>query len=152
MPTLFRERIARSVTTAALAAFAAHVLIRLIPPSLHTFNLMQSSVAMLALASLSVLVVMHHRRNGQFLSQTQEEAILIGAFGLFWFALLVAWRAFQQRSMDPASVGETSLASATQSERAGRELTTEPGFTGGRRPYPCPNDAVYCVFEEWSYY
>lgn len=28
--------------------------------------------------------MMHHRRNGQFLTQTQEEVILIAAFGFFW--------------------------------------------------------------------
>jgi len=150
MPQLFQERTVRSITAAALAAFVAHVLTLMIPPSMHTFNLMQSSVAMLALASLSLLVVMHHRRSGQFLTQMQEEMILIAAFGLFWFAVLVAYRAFNQRTADPRSIGEVSLASATQTGRGSSERVP-PGFTAGRRTYPCSSDAVYCVVEEWTW-
>jgi hypothetical protein len=30
-------------------------------------------------------IVAHHRRSGQAFTQDQEEMILIGAFGLFWF-------------------------------------------------------------------
>jgi len=30
-------------------------------------------------------IVAHHRRSGQVFTQDQEEMILIGAFGLFWF-------------------------------------------------------------------
>jgi hypothetical protein len=30
-------------------------------------------------------IVTHHRRSGQVFTQDQEEMILIGAFGLFWF-------------------------------------------------------------------
>ncbi|TFY54069.1 hypothetical protein EVJ58_g9079 [Rhodofomes roseus] len=83
---LFRDRTVRSVTSAALAAFAAHFLTGMIPHTMHTYNLLQSSVAMLALASLSIL-------NGQFLSQTQEEVILIAAFGFFWLGTIpgIAW-------------------------------------------------------------
>ena len=33
-------------------------------------------------------IVMHHRANGQLLTQTQEELALIVAFGLFWLGLL----------------------------------------------------------------
>lgn len=110
---------------------------------------MQSSIALLAIASLAVLVVMHHRRNGSFLTNTQEEMILMGAFGLFWFAVLIALRASGQRTVDPGTASEISMQSAT---RAGRSKSAaQPGFTRGRN-YPCSSDAVYCVVEEWAYF
>ncbi|OBZ76160.1 Ubiquitin-conjugating enzyme E2 8 [Grifola frondosa] len=147
---LFQGRIARSVTAAALAAAGAHAVMKFIPSSLQTFNLMQSSVAILALASLAVLVVAHHSRNGQLLTQTQEEMILIGAFGLTWFAILIALRAFRQRTVDPGLAAQTDLVSATQAGRTGNELAREPGLTAGRFPYPCSSDSVYCVVEDGS--
>ena len=76
---------------------------------LDAFTLAQTSVAILAIGTLMILyvikswrsiisapntcvlltcyhsIVTHHRRNGQVLTQDQEEMILIGAFGLFWF-------------------------------------------------------------------
>lgn len=148
---LFQERMVRSITSAALAAFAAHVLSQLLPHSIHTFNLVQTSVIVLALASLSLLVVMHHRRNGGFLTRTQEEMILIGAFGLFWFAVLVAWRARSQRTANPGAAGGAALASATQAGHGSAGRAVGHGLTEGRRPYPCSTDAVYCVVEEWTW-
>ena len=44
-------------------------------------------------------VVMHHRQDGRFLSQTQEELILIGAFGLFCLGT-------SQSRLAQASMGE----------------------------------------------
>ncbi|KZT74419.1 hypothetical protein DAEQUDRAFT_720583 [Daedalea quercina L-15889] len=148
---LFRDRTVRSVTSAALAAFAAHFLTRMIPNTMHTYNLMQSSVAMLALASLSILVVMHHRRNGQFLTQTQEEIILIAAFGFFWLAILVAWRAFT------AQPGHGELAPVPSTSHSRRPTAVsgrrEPGFTRtARRQYGCTDDSWYCVVDEYSWY
>lgn len=32
-------------------------------------------------------IVAHHRRSGQVFTQDQEEMILIGAFGFFWFGM-----------------------------------------------------------------
>ncbi|RPD67125.1 hypothetical protein L227DRAFT_569309 [Lentinus tigrinus ALCF2SS1-6] len=57
--------------------------------------------------------------------------VLITAFGLLWFAVLLGWRAMQQRTMSPGDAA---------------------GFTPGRRPYPCSSDSVYCVVEEWTYW
>ncbi|KAH9938622.1 uncharacterized protein B0H18DRAFT_949903 [Fomitopsis serialis] len=115
---LFRDRTVRAVTS-------------------DTYNLMQSSVAMLALASLSILVVMHHRRNGQFLTQTQEEIILIAAFGFFWLGQ--SW----------GTCADSEYVSGKESERrAGRR---EQGFTSTRR-YGCRDDSWYCVVEEYSWY
>lgn len=46
---------------------------------------------------LSVLA--HHRSEGQqFLSPGQEEALVIGAFGLAWLAMLITFRVFRQRT------------------------------------------------------
>ncbi len=109
----------------------------------------------------------HHRRSGSFLSQTQEEVVLIAAFGLMWFgtqpcplarthipyrahvtAVLLGWRAFQQRGIDPGEAANTDMASAT-----GRTSNRyNEGFTPGKRPYPCRSDSVYCVVEEWTYW
>ncbi|TFK55719.1 hypothetical protein OE88DRAFT_653116 [Heliocybe sulcata] len=85
---LFRSRPTQSFATAAVAAFAAHLILWLMPSNLHVFTLMQTAVATLALSGLMVLVVMHHRRSGGLLTHAQEETILIGAFGLFWLGTL----------------------------------------------------------------
>ncbi|KAA1466384.1 hypothetical protein DENSPDRAFT_831200 [Dentipellis sp. KUC8613] len=103
---------------------------------------------MLAIASLMVFIVAHHRRNGEVLSQSQEELILVSALGLFWFAVLMAWRAMNQGG-GPGQAGELNVPS-TSSSSAG--LQPERAFTGGRRPWPCSSDDYYCVVEEWSYY
>ncbi|KAF8076403.1 hypothetical protein FPV67DRAFT_1406461, partial [Lyophyllum atratum] len=47
-------------------------------------HLTQTTVAILAICSMMFLVTMHHRRDGQLLTQTQEEMVLICGFGLFW--------------------------------------------------------------------
>ncbi|KAL1946764.1 hypothetical protein VTO73DRAFT_14868 [Trametes versicolor] len=126
----------RSVLTAGLwsiaalgAAVIAHLAMRLVPHSTQVFSLMQTSVAILAIASLGLMVVTHHRRHGELLTHTQEEAVLLVAFGLMWFALLIGWRALQRGS--DSGVGT--------------------GGVGGR-PYPCSSDSVYCVVEEWTYW
>ncbi|KIP10617.1 hypothetical protein PHLGIDRAFT_115374 [Phlebiopsis gigantea 11061_1 CR5-6] len=92
---------------------------------------------------MAVFIVMHHRQEGRFLSQTQEELILIGAFGLFCLALLVASRAWREQAVDIGAASGVGL---------GGRKNTEAGFTGGKRPYPCSNDAVACVVEEWSWF
>ncbi|OSD04287.1 hypothetical protein PYCCODRAFT_1433673 [Trametes coccinea BRFM310] len=112
---------------------------------------MQTSVAILAIASLGLMVVTHHRRNGELLTQTQEEAVLIVAFGLMWFALLIGWRALQQRGSDPSLGPGTDLASASSRAGHGGRAANE-GFAEQRRPYPCSSDSVYCVVEEWTYW
>ncbi|KAK0491049.1 hypothetical protein IW261DRAFT_59517 [Armillaria novae-zelandiae] len=62
--------------------------------------------------------------------------------GLFWVAVLLAWRAFTQGSVTPGRAGTMG---ATSSRR-------EAGFTGGALPYPCSADDIYCVVEEWSFF
>ena len=44
-------------------------------------------------------IVTHHRRNGQVLTQDQEEMILIGAVGLFWFGKPVFFLGGEGRGM-----------------------------------------------------
>lgn len=89
-----------------------------------------------------LLVMLHHRREGQLLTQTQEEMVLIAGFGLFWVATLLGWRAFTHGSVSP---GQAGAMGATSSHR-------EAGFTGGALPYPCSADDIYCVVEEWSFF
>ncbi|KAI0660947.1 hypothetical protein C8Q70DRAFT_1052769 [Cubamyces menziesii] len=116
---------------------------------------MQTSVAFLAIASLGLMVVTHHRRHGELLTHAQEETVLIVAFGLMWFALLIGWRALQQRGFDPNLDPGTDLASASAAHagaRSGNGGRSAEGFTGQRRPYPCSSDSVYCVVEEWTYW
>jgi len=114
------------------------------------YTLAQTSVAILAIGSLMVFIVTHHRRSGQVFTQDQEEMILIGAFGLFWFAFLVAWRSIRQRW---SFEGEMGMGGG-----APNAPRRQPGFTGnaGRGGYksswPCSRYDVDCVVEEWSYY
>lgn len=65
------------------------------------FHLTQTSVAILAILGLFAMsvilmhwtryvnnylfrVIMHHRRDAQLLTQSQEEMVLISSFALFW--------------------------------------------------------------------
>ncbi|KAI0774311.1 hypothetical protein C8Q74DRAFT_824732 [Fomes fomentarius] len=140
--SLFQGRVARSALYAGGAVVLAHLVARLVPDSVQTFSLMQTAVAILAIASLAVMVVTHHRRAGNMLTHTQEEMVLITAFGLMWFAILLGWRAYQQRGIAPGEAANTPLASGSQGYNE--------GFTSGKRPYPCSSDSTYCVVEEWT--
>lgn len=91
---------------------------------------------------MALFVWMHHRQDGRFLSQTQEELILIVGFGLLCLAVLVATRAFREQ---PAEIGRAAEASVGAPRK-------EAGTTRGRKPYPCSHDAAACVVEEWSWY
>lgn len=97
------------------------------------------------------LVTLHHRREGHLLTQGQEEILLIGGFGLFWVAALLAWRAVTHRGVDMGLAGAVdSIAAGTQPTVA-RKLAA--AFTPeSLRPYPCSSDDIYCVVEEWSYF
>jgi len=85
---------------------------------------------------------MHHRQDGRFLTQTQEELVLIVGFGLLCLAVVVASRAYRE----PVGMGSASQASV------GGPRTRQAGVAGGKRPYPCSNDAAACVIEEWSWF
>ncbi|KXN86286.1 hypothetical protein AN958_10148 [Leucoagaricus sp. SymC.cos] len=104
------------------------------------FHLTQTSVAILAISSLIVLVTMHNRREAEFLSQSEQEMILIGGMALFWVAALVAWRGFRGDSPGVAN----DAASTAVSGRIGRG-----GYSGD---WPCRPSDMYCVVEEYRYW
>jgi len=117
---------------------------------MRAFTLAQTSVAILAIGSLMVFTVAHHRRSGQVFTQEQEEMILIGAFGLFWFALLVAWRAIRQQWSFEGEMGIGGGVPNAPRRQPG--FTGAAGGRGGYKPWPCSRYDVDCVVEEWSYY
>ncbi|GJJ07463.1 hypothetical protein Clacol_001665 [Clathrus columnatus] len=131
------------------------------------FSLTSSSVAILALSSLAIMIVAHHTRQGQIMTQTQEEMLLIGAFGLFWLckricdpyrndeemindllifsAFLVILRAYRARDQP-----EQSNASVTGRSSGTRDRASIAGVGSGRRPeWPCRKDSALCIIEEW---
>lgn len=117
--------VSRSSQAAALAIFIGHYMTKLISSS-HAFHLTQTSIAVVSIALLVVMITMHHRMEGQLLTQTQEEAVLIGGFVLLWIAVLVAWRAFTTKNVG----GSQTLA---------------------EMPSPCSSDVGYCIVEEYYY-
>jgi len=59
----------------------------------------EGAVAFIALAAAALFVIAHHKRgHHRVMNQTQEEVVLIGLFGLFWFAFLVGLRVWQNQS------------------------------------------------------
>ncbi|KAF8484295.1 hypothetical protein JB92DRAFT_3029858 [Gautieria morchelliformis] len=138
---LFRHNRLRSALYAGGLAILVHIFHRFIPTSHFAFSLTSTSVAILALSSLAIMTVAHHTRQGQVMTQTQEEMLLIGAFGLFWLSFLVILRAFRNRHApheDPVASGVSVSTSVTS--------TGKP-----KRPEWCSGDAAYCVVEEWKY-
>ncbi|KAI0003079.1 hypothetical protein BJV74DRAFT_815378 [Russula compacta] len=145
--SLFTGNLRRSVGAGFASILTGTLLIWTLPSNMRAFALAQTSVAILAIGSLMVFIVAHHRRSGQVFTQDQEEMILIGAFGLFWFAFLVAWRAVRQRWSFEGELGTGGVPSPRR----------QPGFTGnagrgGYKPWPCSRQDVDCVVEEWSFY
>ncbi|KAJ8086636.1 ubiquitin-conjugating enzyme E2 H [Marasmius tenuissimus] len=148
---LFRENPVRS-TAAVIGSLAlAHMLTMLLSSSSIAFHLTQTTVAILAIAALMVLVSMHHRREGHILTQTQEEMVLIGGFGLFWLAVILGWRAFSQGGRTGGRL-DSGVGHATSVSQASQRGRGPEGNAGGRFPYPCSRDDIYCVVEEYSYY
>ncbi|KAF9247059.1 hypothetical protein BU15DRAFT_38931 [Melanogaster broomeanus] len=148
----------------------------LIPEVIH---LTQTSVTVLAIGALIFLVVKHHRtEGGRVLSQTQEELILIAAFGAFWLAFLLAMKAFNHSSVDIDLAHPRNLFSASSGTAesnvvgaggrrapvaynappvAGGAAERSAGTygrpkTGYRKEYPCNPYDEYCVTEEWAFY
>lgn len=122
--------------------FGGYQLVGYLPSSHNVLHLTQTFVALLAIAALVVLVTQHHLREGQVLTEAQEELILIGGFGLFWLAMMVAWQAYSSRGVGPSSA---AVAPTVDVRGAGQGS----GTTGGQRG--CSPDAAYCFVEEWSY-
>jgi len=165
---LFSEHPVRHVLKAILALAAVHVIMKFMPQSIQILHLTQTSVTIIAIAALVFLVVLHHRsESGRVLSQTQEEMIIIAAFGAFWFAFLIAMRTFNQSSVDvnlahprnmfsPGARESAAAASGVQANAGGYRGAHDGRYgqpqAGFRNSHPCnPNDA-YCVVEEWTFY
>ncbi|KAH8118268.1 hypothetical protein DFH11DRAFT_659735 [Phellopilus nigrolimitatus] len=165
---LFRGHVLRSTIIAGLLVFAAHHAIKRMPESMHVFTLTQTSIAIIALASLMLLVAANHRRQGQVLTQTQEELLLLVAFGLFWLSAFVAYRAFGQRrhtdgdglhppypAMTPPRTGGMERQDGLNPQRQQRppqRVGTQTERPGENPGWPCSGDAFRCVVEEWTYY
>ncbi|KAG1754055.1 uncharacterized protein EDB91DRAFT_1101382 [Suillus paluster] len=99
---LFTDHPFRHVIKGILALAMGHLIMKMMPHSIQVIHLTQTSVTVLAIGALILLVVKHHRTQGEdrVLSQSQEELILIAALGAFWLAFLLAMRAWNQSSVD----------------------------------------------------
>jgi len=126
--TLFRNNPLRWAATAVVVVSIAHYGTKLVS-SLHAFQLTQTSIAILCISALLFMIMMHHRRDGQLMSHSQEEMALIGIFALFWIVLLVAWKFFTNKQ----SGVSTDLHS---------DLLTSKDF--------CSGEGIYCIYEEYA--
>ncbi|KAF8913913.1 hypothetical protein CPB84DRAFT_1757897 [Gymnopilus junonius] len=131
--SLFSKNPIRSAATAAVVVSVAHFATKSLT-SLHAFHLTQTSIAILAISALLFIIMVHHRMDGQIMSQTQEEMAVIGVFALFWVVFLVGYRSF----MSKQSGGVTDLGAPKASSQDWQD--------------PCTRDGVYCVYEEYYTY
>jgi len=149
MPRLFQGHILRSTIAAGLAVAAGHQFLHRLPDNFYAFTMAQTSIAIIALSAIMLITVAHHHRRGQAMTQTQEEMLLIGAFGLFWLAVLVALRAFGQRD-DPTALDHGLMPARTAAGDAYRRtVRSRPEASSS---WACGGDAYRCVVEEWGYY
>ncbi|TFK28720.1 hypothetical protein FA15DRAFT_664754 [Coprinopsis marcescibilis] len=130
---LFQENPVRSAIAATAAVGIGHLATWfLVSPG--SSQLLQSLIAVAAIGALVALIVVQHRQEGRVLTQTQEEAALIGGLALLWIVIVVSWRAL--------SGGGSSAGSGL-------------GSSYGRKGYgsmfdDCPPGDAYChVVEEW---
>ncbi|KAL5507978.1 hypothetical protein ACEPAH_5596 [Sanghuangporus vaninii] len=178
---LFRGHMLRSIFIAGVLFLTARYINKRMPDSLYTFTVTQTSIAIIAISTLMLLVIQHHRRQGRVLTQTQEEMLLLGGFALFSLAAFVAHRAYGQRDVQhsvhdgPAPLHEMSEAPSARTTlspfghgygglephrvprspvpRPPQRVGVQSEGPGGLRstPWTCPEDAVRCVVEEWYY-
>lgn len=156
----------RSVLKAILALVAGHIIMKLLPHSIQVIHLTQTSVTVLVIAALVYFIVKHHNNEGQRMTDTQAELTIIVAFGVFWFAFLLAMRAFNQSGvevdlMHPRSAFSPSTGNAESNVVGGRGSSGyspppsrygDRPRTGYRKEYPCDPRDAYCVVEEWAFY
>ncbi|KIK97149.1 hypothetical protein PAXRUDRAFT_136878 [Paxillus rubicundulus Ve08.2h10] len=175
---LFTEHPFRHVMKAIFALVVGHVIMKMMPHSIRkaVIHLTQTSVTVLAIGAL-IFLQQNQRAEGQALSQNHQELILIGAFGAFWLAFLLAMRAFNHSSVDIDLAHPTQLFSASSGtaesnvvgaggRRAPAAYNAPPARavsernaaaygrpkTGYRREHPCNPYDEYCVTEEWAFY
>ncbi|KAF8845788.1 hypothetical protein BDN67DRAFT_299527 [Paxillus ammoniavirescens] len=176
---LFSEHPFRHVLKVIFALAMGHLIMKMMPHSIQVIHLTQTSVTVLAIGALIYLVIKQNRHTGegQMLSQNHQELILIGAFGAFWLAFLLAMRAFNQSSVDIDLAHPRQLFSASSgtaesnvvgagARRAPAAYNAPPAGgasernaaaygrpkTGYRREHPCNPYDEYCVTEEWAFY
>ncbi|KAG0709647.1 hypothetical protein DFH29DRAFT_885167 [Suillus ampliporus] len=181
---LFTDHPFRHVIKGILALAMGHIIMKMMPHSIQVVHLTQTSVTVLAIGALIVLVVKHHRtqEGERVLSSSQEELILIAAFGAFWLAFLLAMRAWNQGSVDvdlahprhmfQSSTGEAQsnvVGAGSRGAAAGQAMPPAVASdrlqgaasyirqaykpqAGLRKPHPCNPNDAYCVVEEWTFY
>ncbi|KIK68143.1 hypothetical protein GYMLUDRAFT_36979 [Collybiopsis luxurians FD-317 M1] len=138
---LFRDHPLRSTVCVAIAVVLGHTATSMLN-SLYAYHLTQTSVAILGLSGFMLLIAINHRRaegEGHHLTQMQEEMLLIVGFGLLYIAISLGWRAVtgQGVGIERSGLGRT-------------EDLSRKGSDG--RPYPCSEDDIYCIVEEYSYF
>jgi len=150
---LFRDNSRRTVGFGLTIVFGGYyVVTNMMPHSLLAFSMIQTMVALLALGTVIFLVLQHHEREGQLLTHAQEEMILMGAGGLFWIAVLIAFRAYRQRG---GEMGVSTGSLSPPGARTGASLRDTPrnrAAAAAARGSPCDENGRYCIVEEWMYY
>lgn len=93
-------------------------------------------------------VGMHHAREGQVMTQTQEEMVLIGGFGLFWLGTSRSKRTYV-RIFEQAHI---AVLLAWRSGYTGGEpgQYADTGSSGYPGSWACGRDSL-CILEEWSW-
>jgi len=84
------------------------------------------------------MIMMHHRMEGQLMSQSQEEMAVITIFALLWVVFLVGYKSYTTK-------------------QGGGNISTSSGVpqVSQERPSwqdPCLGEGVYCIYEEYSYF
>jgi hypothetical protein len=95
-------------------------------------------------------IVAHHRRNGQVFTQDQEELILIGAFGLFWFGKsqvrLFSGNTVRYRFHNPESISGDCQKPSPEGVSGG----AGPAYGSGGKPKPRSSCGLFLRTEgEW---
>ncbi|KZP17265.1 hypothetical protein FIBSPDRAFT_1046949 [Athelia psychrophila] len=142
-----QQNMIRKVGGVVFAAVLGHLAMYLVPDSIHALSLAQTALALLAIASLMVMINMQQRTEGNVLSQAQGEVVMIAAFGIFWFAIRLCWRAMHQGEYHPGTIGTLNARRAMSHARA-------PGYGRASAPrahYGWGAEEVVVV-EEWDYY
>lgn len=97
--------------------------------------------------SYHLSIVAHHRRNGQVFTQDQEELILIGAFGLFWFGKsqvrLFSGNTVRYRFHNPESISGDWQKPSPEGAREEEELVLLTAQGESRSPV-LPADCSTC--------
>jgi len=134
--TLFNQNPIRSAATAAIVVSIAHFGTKILS-SPHAFQLTQTSIALLSISALLFVIMMHHRMQGQMMSQAQEEMAVIGIVALLWVVFLLGYKSYITKQ------GGGSISTELGVPQVSQEL---PAWQD-----PCLGEGVYCIYEEYSY-